>query len=214
MLRSVWFICLYAALVKSRALGARDVSILHDAHPQVVGEAEDFKASITPRAVFTTPYLLQHTDDSATDPFNTTADFQPVEHLSINVSTGVIHIDASDFLPKAFDALDEAIANWIKGWSNKNVCDPGTGQGMVTEQNGPTVGYLYRTTSTGKDCKTTAEVKTIAAAVAKCMNQANAMKATTVCCKFTHGGTWTGHLQLTSDTERWPANLEDRVCWS
>lgn len=214
MLRSLWSICLCAVLVQPRAYGAKEVSILHYADAEPVDEVEYFKPSINPCAVFTTSCLIQRTDDTAAGLSNTIADFQTVEHLSMKVNIGFIHIDTGDFLLEAIDALDQAIANWIKNWSNNNVCDPGPKQGVLTEQNGGTVGYLCRTTTTGKDCRTTAEVKTIAAAVGSCMNQANAMQATTVCCTFTHGGTWKGHLQLTSNVQQWPASLEDQLCWN
>ncbi|KAF5246304.1 hypothetical protein FAUST_1421 [Fusarium austroamericanum] len=67
-------------------------------------------------------------------------------------------------------------------------------------------GYAYQATTSGHDCKTTAERKTILAAVKKCADILHANGVINGCCKFSHGGTWTGHLRLTSQPSKYPAH--------
>lgn len=67
-------------------------------------------------------------------------------------------------------------------------------------------GYAYEATSSSIKCGTTAEKKTILAAVKKCANTLHSQGAIRGCCKFSHGGTWRGHLRLTGNPSKFPAH--------
>ncbi|KAF9777489.1 hypothetical protein IL306_004417 [Fusarium sp. DS 682] len=95
------------------------------------------------------------------------------------------------------------IADAIKSKSSHNSCSMTTG----TDSNGHVIeGYAYLATTSGHDCKTTAETKTILAAVKNCADWQHKHGAISGCCKFSHGGTWTGHLRLTSQPNKYPAH--------
>ncbi|OJJ97405.1 hypothetical protein ASPACDRAFT_62435 [Aspergillus aculeatus ATCC 16872] len=66
-------------------------------------------------------------------------------------------------------------------------------------------GYAYEATTSGSNCETTAEKKTILAAVEKCATALNAAGAVRGCCTMTHGRTWEGHLRLTAEPSVYPA---------
>ncbi|KAM0189667.1 hypothetical protein ACHAPA_008772 [Fusarium lateritium] len=96
-----------------------------------------------------------------------------------------------------------SITDMIKSKANSNSCSMTTG----TDSNGRYVeGYAYQATTNGHDCKTTSERKTILAAVKKCADWLHSHGAINGCCKFSHGGTWTGHLRLTSQPSKYPAH--------
>ncbi|KAF7158694.1 hypothetical protein CNMCM5623_003858 [Aspergillus felis] len=97
----------------------------------------------------------------------------------------------------------EDIAAIIKSKSNQNSCSLVYGidsDGTYVE------GYAYEATTSGENCDTTAEKKTILAAVEKCANKLNAQGAIRGCCTMNHGGTWTGHLRLTASPSLYPAH--------
>ncbi|CEJ62110.1 hypothetical protein PMG11_10620 [Penicillium brasilianum] len=88
------------------------------------------------------------------------------------------------------------IASLSKEKSNQNSCTLVYGTdttGSISE------GYAYKATTTGSNCDTTAETKTILAAVGKCANALNAEGAVTGCCTMNRGGTWHGHLRLSGN---------------
>ncbi|KAH6950839.1 hypothetical protein HG530_011525 [Fusarium avenaceum] len=96
-----------------------------------------------------------------------------------------------------------SIADMIKSKAKSNSCSLATG----TDSDAHRVeGYAYKATSSGHDCKTTAERKTILAAVKNCADWLHSHGAIWGCCKFSHGGTWTGHLRLTSQPSKYPAH--------
>jgi hypothetical protein len=78
------------------------------------------------------------------------------------------------------------IASLIKEKSSENSCTLVYG---TTTSGSRTEGYAYKATTTGSNCDTTAETKTILAAVDKCANALNAEGAVTGCCVMNHGGT-------------------------
>jgi hypothetical protein len=95
------------------------------------------------------------------------------------------------------------ITDLIKSKANANSCSMTTG----TDSDGHLVeGYAYQATTSGHDCRTTAERKTILAAVKKCADWLHSHGAINGCCKFSHGGTWTGHLRLSSQPSKYPAH--------
>ncbi|KAJ5874126.1 uncharacterized protein N7529_002556 [Penicillium soppii] len=93
------------------------------------------------------------------------------------------------------------IADVIKSKSNANSCTMTYG----TDSDGTYFeGYAYEATTTGSNCDTTAEKKTILGAVEKCANRLHSRGATRGCCTFSYGGTWTGHLRLTAEPVKYP----------
>lgn len=56
--------------------------------------------------------------------------------------------------------------------------------------------FSYYTTTTGSNCDTTAEKKTIKNAVEKGLSHALDVGAKSALFAFSHGGTWNGHLQM------------------
>ncbi|KAJ5144375.1 hypothetical protein N7476_004822 [Penicillium atrosanguineum] len=101
----------------------------------------------------------------------------------------------------------KAIATEINYRSTANQCSIVYG----TSTDGKKIkGYSYRASTTGNNCKTTAIYDKILAAVEDCANDLHAQRAVTGCCKFRHGGSWTGHLRLSAEPEKEP--VEDVVC--
>ncbi|KAJ5927867.1 hypothetical protein N7466_006823 [Penicillium verhagenii] len=96
------------------------------------------------------------------------------------------------------------IAGIMKSKSDDNSCTltwgTDTGDGYVE-------GYAYEATTTGSNCETTAEKKTMVKAVEKCANYLHDSGATRGCCKMNHGGgTWRGHLRLSAEPTKYPAH--------
>jgi coenzyme F420-reducing hydrogenase delta subunit len=76
------------------------------------------------------------------------------------------------------------IAFLIKKKSNQDSCTLIYGtdnKGSISE------GYAYKARTTGLNCDTSAETKTILAAVEKCANALNSEGAVTGCCTMNHG---------------------------
>ncbi|PYI31323.1 hypothetical protein BP00DRAFT_475271 [Aspergillus indologenus CBS 114.80] len=96
----------------------------------------------------------------------------------------------------------EYIAAIIKAKSTADSCTITYG---VDSEESYVEGYAYEATTSGSNCETTAEKKTILAAVEKCATALNAAGAVRGCCTMTHGGTWEGHLRLTAEPSVYPA---------
>lgn len=94
------------------------------------------------------------------------------------------------------------IAAKIKGKSDENSCSATWGTAFDNEQY---LGYAYHATSTGKNCDTTSIYDTIKTAVRDCASKLQDARAVVGCCNFSHGGTWMGHLQLSSAPDTYPA---------
>lgn len=94
------------------------------------------------------------------------------------------------------------IASNIKGKSDQNSCTLTYG---TDSDDGTYEGYAFQATTTGSKCDTTAIYKTILHAVQECADDLHAAKAVRGCCTFSHGGTWTGHLRLTANPDKFPA---------
>lgn len=96
------------------------------------------------------------------------------------------------------------IGTVIKDLSNANHCT----SVHTTFYDGKTVlGYAYEVTTVGSTCDNTAKLETIDAAVQKCATWLHSSNAIAGCCPMSHGlgGTWRGHLRLTSDPTNYPA---------
>lgn len=81
------------------------------------------------------------------------------------------------------------VATMIKNQSDKNSC--GVISGTVDS-----ISYQYSVKSTGPNCDTTAELKTIQDAVQRGIDFMNTHNINQACFDLTHGGTWKGLLQL------------------
>ncbi|KAJ6013968.1 hypothetical protein N7540_008559 [Penicillium herquei] len=66
-------------------------------------------------------------------------------------------------------------------------------------------GYSYEAT-TKTACDNTAEKKEILKAVEECANHLNIASATSGCCRFNHGRSWTGNLRLSAHPHMYPVS--------
>ncbi|EAW20332.1 uncharacterized protein NFIA_099680 [Aspergillus fischeri NRRL 181] len=114
-------------------------------------------------------------------------------------------VNGAEIITTAKAALDiwQFIAGIIKNKSDLDSCTLTYGTDTADDYY---YGYAYEATTTGTNCNTTAEKKTILAAVEKCANQLHAAGAVRGCCVFSHGGTWRGHLRLTAEPNTYPAH--------
>ena len=97
--------------------------------------------------------------------------------------------------------LYDNIAAKIKSKSDKNSCTLVYG---TDHDDGCYEGYAYQATTTGKKCDTTAIEKSINDAVRTCATKLHKARAVTGCCRFSHGGSWRGHLRLSANPDRYP----------
>ncbi|KAF3386302.1 hypothetical protein F1880_000399 [Penicillium rolfsii] len=139
------------------------------------------------------------------------ADYAHLYETSLDKRTGItVKVAAAKVLATSAAVIQTAgaaftiysvIASLIKEKSNQNSCtlvyETDT-TGSISE------GYAFKATTTGSNCDTTAETKTILSAVEKCANALNAEGAVTGCCTMHHGGTWHGHLRLSGSPTSYP----------
>ncbi|KAE8412089.1 hypothetical protein BDV36DRAFT_301248 [Aspergillus pseudocaelatus] len=88
-----------------------------------------------------------------------------------------------------------AVVGWVQRDSSANSCAPigGSGQSDKGEQK---YHFKYWVTTTGKNCDTTAQTKTVAAALDDAWDQVHKYKYNWACIDLSHGGTWHGHLAV------------------
>ncbi|KAJ5577662.1 uncharacterized protein N7459_006626 [Penicillium hispanicum] len=91
------------------------------------------------------------------------------------------------------------LANEIALKSQDQNCDPVTGR--LTDFNGVTYNYYYE--ASGRNCDTTAQMKTIVSAIDDAWNGMDSLSA--VCMTLDHGGTWRGHLGVSAMQSDYPA---------
>ncbi|KAH7392125.1 hypothetical protein DE146DRAFT_757869 [Phaeosphaeria sp. MPI-PUGE-AT-0046c] len=99
------------------------------------------------------------------------------------------------------------ISTVIKAQSDANTC--GIISGSIDG-----VGYQYHAATTGKNCDTTSELKTIDAAVTKALNFMQTNGINQACFNMQHGGTWRGLLQLASNERTIINNKCDTVTFT
>ncbi|KAG4255673.1 hypothetical protein FPRO03_04622 [Fusarium proliferatum] len=130
--------------------------------------------------------------------------FQERRHIDVTAWAGVVSAGGQIIIAaNAGIGIYQFIADIIKSKAEHNSCSMTIG----TDGNGHVVeGYAYLATTSGHDCKTTAETKTILAAVKNCADWQHKHGAITGCCVLSHGGTWKGHLRLTSQPSKFPAH--------
>ncbi|RBQ65349.1 hypothetical protein FVER14953_12410 [Fusarium verticillioides] len=130
--------------------------------------------------------------------------FQKRRHIDVTAWAGVVNAGGQVILAaNAGIQIYQFISDVIKSKAEHNSCSMTIG----TDGNGHVVeGYAYLATTSGHDCKTTAETKTILAAIKNCADWQHKHGAITGCCVLSHGGTWKGHLRLTSQPSKFPAH--------
>ncbi|KAI4656308.1 hypothetical protein J4E93_001027 [Alternaria ventricosa] len=89
------------------------------------------------------------------------------------------------------NAIATYVSNLMKAQSDANTC--GVISGTVDGVN-----YQYHAATTGKNCDTTAEVKTMKDAVSRGLEFMSTHNINQACFNMQHGGTWRGLLQLAS----------------
>ncbi|KAJ5116220.1 hypothetical protein N7456_000568 [Penicillium angulare] len=133
---------------------------------------------------------------------NTTSDLTKREG-TFTVAT-VVKTGAEVITPgKGAKEIWAFIAGIIKSKSEANSCTLNYGTDTSSEY---FYGYAYKATTTGKDCGTTVEGKTILNAVDKCASTLHFKGAAVGCCTFRHGATWHGHLQLSAEPNIYPVH--------
>ncbi|KAJ5279098.1 hypothetical protein N7478_004470 [Penicillium angulare] len=121
-----------------------------------------------------------------------------VELRKIDWSVSKGGLDASRDVILAASSSVPAIATvlgLVRKDNAKNSCAPikASGESNNGQQK---YNFKYWVTTTGKNCDTTAETKTVAAALDGAWNQVHKDKYNWACIKLSHGGTWHGHLAV------------------
>ncbi|KAI9664250.1 MAG: hypothetical protein M1831_002429 [Alyxoria varia] len=117
---------------------------------------------------------------------------------SIDIEAHVIRNDFAN-LPQGAESF---LAKIIKQRSDSNFCESAVGY------LGNNIYYQYEAVSSGKNCDTTAQLKTITDALRKASDFWDRKTVYHACFKMSHGGTWTGFLQLAGAND----GLEDGLC--
>ncbi|KAJ5732134.1 hypothetical protein N7493_003615 [Penicillium malachiteum] len=126
--------------------------------------------------------------------------------ISVAVEVATILGGTAGVIMAAESALDiyEYIAGVIKTKAEQESCTLTYGTDTADDA---IEGYAYKAMTTKTNCGTTAEKKTIDTAVKKCANELHEAGATRGCCKFRYGdGSWYGHLRLTAEPKKYPAD--------
>lgn len=123
--------------------------------------------------------------------------------IEVTVAVATVISSAASVVLAGNAAADlyNTIAAKIKAKSDANSCTLTYG---TDSDDGYYEGYAYEATTTGSNCDTTAILTTIQKAVKKCATKLSDAGASRGCCKFRHGGTWTGHLRLTAEPVKLP----------
>jgi len=87
------------------------------------------------------------------------------------------------------------ILGWVQADSHKNSCAAITASGE-SDNGKQKYHFKYWVTTSGKNCDTTAQTKTVAAALDDAWDQVHDRGLDWACIQFSHGGTWEGHLAV------------------
>jgi hypothetical protein len=101
--------------------------------------------------------------------------------------------------PNKSQAVIIGMADKIYQQSAAKSCDPVTG--VLTDSNGVSYNYYYY--ASGRNCDTTAEIKTIVSALDDAWEGLGSTSA--LCMTMSHGGTWRGHLGVSAMQSDYPA---------
>lgn len=187
MARSFWLFGLAATLAEAQLNRTISFDITHRAI-----DNNGTTMAVIPSVILEDSHLLQDTGLERRKAIDV------VVAVSTAAGAGFTAIIAAN---AAVDLYDN-IAAKIKAKSDANSCTLTYG---TDGDDGYYEGYAYQATTTGSDCDTTAIQKTINNAVAECANSLHAAGMVRGCCRFSHGGDWTGHLRLTNAPNTYPA---------
>jgi hypothetical protein len=186
MMREVWLTWLAATAVQSQQ--NFNASVFYNTSPKAIDNSQ-WTVAVVPAILHPESPLLNNTETTA---------LQKRKTIDVVIAAGI----AIGSLISAGKAASDFIAAKIKEQSDRNSCTFIHG----TIHDGQTyLEYAYHATTTGKNCDTTAILKTIQNAVQKCADALHRAGSVMGCCNFSHGGTWTGHLQLSADPKNDPA---------
>lgn len=191
MVRTIWLAGIAASLGQARAQETSQATISFDTAPRVIDDLGTH-LSVIPDALLETSALLNVTGIEKRKPI------EVVVAVATVVGAGASVVIASGAGPDIY----KYIAQKIKDKSDQNSCTLTYG---TDSNDGYFEGYAFQATTTGSKCDTTAIYKTVLNAVQDCADDLHNAKAVRGCCKFSHGGTWTGHLRLTGDPNKFPA---------
>jgi hypothetical protein len=190
MVRLLWLSGLVAALAQAQQLNYATVQF--DTAPRVI-ENNNSTLSVVPDTLMDTSPLL-----------DTTSRIQKRKAIDVAVKVATVVGGSTGIVLGGKAGIDiyEYIAQKIKTKSDQKSCTLTYG---TDSNDGTFEGYAFQATTSGSNCDTTAIYKTILNAVKECADDLHNAKAVRGCCTFTHGGTWTGHLRLTADPNKFPA---------
>ncbi|KAI4703749.1 hypothetical protein J4E89_009718 [Alternaria sp. Ai002NY15] len=109
----------------------------------------------------------------------------------LTIEEQVAILGAGSMVALNVNAIATYVSNLMKAQSEANTC--GVISGTVDGVN-----YQYHAATTGKNCDTTAEVKTMKDAVTRGLEFMTNNNINQACFNMQHGGTWRGLLQLAS----------------
>ncbi|KAI4700516.1 hypothetical protein J4E81_003477 [Alternaria sp. BMP 2799] len=109
----------------------------------------------------------------------------------LTIEEQVAILGAGSMVALNVNAIATYVSNLMKAQSEANTC--GVISGTVDGVN-----YQYHAATTGKNCDTTAEVKTMKDAVTRGLDFMTNNNINQACFNMQHGGTWRGLLQLAS----------------
>lgn len=138
---------------------------------------------------------------------NQTGGLDPIEKVPIAVEVVFEKIDRASPTIAAAGTLYLMVSQMvkdIKSLSNHNTCQA-TGNHYFKASNGVTYTYYYKAHTTGKNCDTTAQEKTIQSALDSGIDKLHRDGAVRGCIEMDHGGTWHGNLGITTDDDKYPA---------
>jgi hypothetical protein len=167
-------------------------TVQFDTAPRVI-ENNNSTLSVVPDTLMDTSPLL-----------DTTSRIQKRKAIDVAVKVATVVGGSTGIVLGGKAGIDiyEYIAQKIKTKSDQKSCTLTYG---TDSNDGTFEGYAFQATTSGSNCDTTAIYKTILNAVKECADDLHNAKAVRGCCTFTHGGTWTGHLRLTADPNKFPA---------
>ncbi|RYN78282.1 hypothetical protein AA0120_g10958 [Alternaria tenuissima] len=113
----------------------------------------------------------------------------------LTIEEQVAILGAGSMVALNVNAIATYVSNLMKAQSEANTC--GVISGTVDGVN-----YQYHAATTGKNCDTTAETKTMNDAVALALEFMQTHNINQACFNMQHGGTWRGLLQLATSSDR------------
>ncbi|KAJ6095299.1 hypothetical protein N7486_006045 [Penicillium sp. IBT 16267x] len=88
-----------------------------------------------------------------------------------------------------------AVVTWVQSDSSKNSCSS-IGESGQSDNGQQKNNFKYWVTTTGKNCDTTAQTKTVATALDDAWDDVHKRNYNYACIDMSHGGTWHGHLAM------------------